>query len=86
MHRDLSQGNIMWHVRKGRICGVLNDFDLSSYRGASGGSSKQRTGTRPYMAHELHETDDNGDPPVHLYRHDSSQSSTLSFFLPVPMH
>ncbi|KAF9021085.1 hypothetical protein BDZ89DRAFT_1163943 [Hymenopellis radicata] len=70
MHRDLSQGNIMWHVRKGRICGVLNDFDLSSYRGASGGSSKQRTGTRPYMAHELHDLDTNGDPPVHLYRHD----------------
>ncbi|KAF8883212.1 hypothetical protein CPB85DRAFT_395418 [Mucidula mucida] len=67
MHRDLSHGNIMWHVRKSRICGVLNDFDLSSSRDAS---SKQRTGTLPFMAHELHRLDINGDPPIHLYRHD----------------
>ncbi len=63
----------MWHCRNGRIRGVLNDFDLSSYRGATSGSSKQRTGTsgtRPFMAHELHDVDANGDPPVHLYRHD----------------
>ncbi|KAF8883214.1 hypothetical protein CPB85DRAFT_395513 [Mucidula mucida] len=60
----------MWHHRRGRICGVLNDFDLSSFRNAIGASSKQRTGTRPFMAHELHALDANGNPPVHLYRHD----------------
>ncbi|KAF8899705.1 hypothetical protein CPB85DRAFT_1327190 [Mucidula mucida] len=60
----------MWHKRRGRICGVLNDFDLSSFRNAIGASSKQRTGTRPFMAHELHALDANGNPPVHLYRHD----------------
>ncbi|KAF8883216.1 hypothetical protein CPB85DRAFT_1338817 [Mucidula mucida] len=57
IHRDLSHGNIMWHCRNGRIRGVLNDFDFVP-------------GTRPFMAHELHDVDANGDPPVHLYRHD----------------
>ncbi|KAF8914724.1 hypothetical protein CPB85DRAFT_478951 [Mucidula mucida] len=32
LHRDISHSNIMWHRRRGRICGVLNDFDLSSFR------------------------------------------------------
>ncbi|KAF8994373.1 hypothetical protein BDZ89DRAFT_1172340 [Hymenopellis radicata] len=86
MHRDLSQGNIMWHVRKGRICGVLNDFDLSSYRGASGGSSKQRTGTRPYMAMNYMTWTLTETLPFIYTVMIWSQSSTLSFFLPVPMH
>ncbi|KAF8994371.1 hypothetical protein BDZ89DRAFT_56159 [Hymenopellis radicata] len=43
MHRDLSQGNIMWHRRRGRICGVLNDFDLSSYRDKQDASSWNST-------------------------------------------
>ncbi|KAF9029831.1 hypothetical protein BDZ89DRAFT_1065124 [Hymenopellis radicata] len=70
LHRDLSVGNIMWHRRRGRICGVLNDFDLSSFRDSTGASSKQRTGTRPFLAHELHLPDSNGQPVIHLYRHD----------------
>lgn len=57
----------MWRVRRGRRCGVLNDFDLSSRRDRKGPSSNQRTGTRPYMAHELHV--DNSEPTP-LYRHD----------------
>ncbi|KAF8883201.1 hypothetical protein CPB85DRAFT_1338759, partial [Mucidula mucida] len=60
----------MWHKRRNRICGVLNDFDLSSSRDTIGASSKQRTGTRPFMAHELHRLGVNGQPPTHLYRHD----------------
>ncbi len=60
----------MWHRRRGRIRGVLNDFDLSSFRDSTGASSKQRTGTRPFMAHELHQVDDDGQPPRHIYRHD----------------
>ena len=56
--------------RKGEeICGVLNDFDLATIRGDSSPSSKQRTGTKPYMAIQLlRET--KGDPVVHGYRHD----------------
>ncbi|KAF8892836.1 hypothetical protein CPB85DRAFT_1440734 [Mucidula mucida] len=31
LHRDISISNIMYRVKEdGRICGVLNDFDLSS--------------------------------------------------------
>ncbi len=58
----------MWHRRRGRICGVLNDFDLSSFRDNTAPSSKQRTGTRPYMARELHQQEEKSIR--HLYRHD----------------
>ncbi|KAK0478806.1 hypothetical protein IW261DRAFT_188242 [Armillaria novae-zelandiae] len=71
LHRDISPGNIMWRrTVDGRIRGVLNDFDLSSLRSATGASSTQRTGTLPYMAYELLSSDENGQPPKHLYRHD----------------
>ncbi len=53
--------------RKGEeICGVLNDFDLATPKGDSSPSSKQRTGTKPYMAIQL--LDDEGI--AHGYRHD----------------
>ena len=72
LHRDLSQGNIM--IRrdsKGRYRGVLNDWDLSSHLKdiGQGATSHFRTGTRPFMAHELHLTGPDG-PPMHRYRHD----------------
>ncbi|KAK0478826.1 hypothetical protein IW261DRAFT_1337302 [Armillaria novae-zelandiae] len=71
LHRDISPGNIMWRrTVEGCIRGVLNDFDLSSFRSATGASSTQRTGTLPYMAYELLFNDENGQPPKHLYRHD----------------
>ena len=56
--------------RKGEeICGVLNDFDLATIKGDPSPSSKQRTGTKPYMAIQLlRET--KGDPVGHSYRHD----------------
>jgi hypothetical protein len=52
----------------GTICGVLSDYDLSSMlaRQDRGPSSKQRTGTRPFMACDLLEP----TPREHLYRHD----------------
>ena len=59
--------------RKGEeICGVLNDFDLATIKGDSSPSSKQRTGTKPYMAIQLlrEEKGEKGDPVVHSYRHD----------------
>ncbi|KAG7442732.1 uncharacterized protein BT62DRAFT_973413 [Guyanagaster necrorhizus] len=71
LHRDISPRNIMWRrTVDGHLRGVLNDFDLSAYRHETGPSSRQRTGTLPYMAFELLINDENGHPPKHLYRHD----------------
>ena len=57
----------MYRVVDGNICGVLNDYDLAiRVDRTQGPTSRQRTGTLPYMAAELlgHE------PPAHMYRHD----------------
>ncbi|KAF5372479.1 hypothetical protein D9758_005134 [Tetrapyrgos nigripes] len=70
--RDISLANIMFSRNKadGTVRGVLNDFDLASRLPLSSeSSSRTRTGTKPYMSHELLK------PPVgkrtrHLYRHD----------------
>ncbi|KAF8900383.1 hypothetical protein CPB85DRAFT_1325781 [Mucidula mucida] len=61
LHRDIS-------LRRGRICGVLNDFDLSSFRDTMGPLSEQRTGTRPFMSRDLHRKE--AVSTRHLYRHD----------------
>ncbi|KAG7444798.1 uncharacterized protein BT62DRAFT_933850 [Guyanagaster necrorhizus] len=66
IHRDISMTNLMWRKRNGVICGVLNDFDLSSYRDRESASALRRTGTGPYYACDLLKE----DPPVHIYRHD----------------
>ena len=58
----------MYRRIDGKIYGVLNDFDLSVLRDKEPRStSKQRTGTEPYMAVDLLVT---GPPPPHLYRLD----------------
>jgi len=53
-----------------QVYGVLTDYDLSSWTNSMNPdytkTSQQRTGTPPYMAHELLM----GESPVHLYRHD----------------
>ncbi|KAK0200837.1 hypothetical protein DFS33DRAFT_1507565 [Desarmillaria ectypa] len=70
IHRDISTGNIMWRrTVDNHLRGVLNDFDLSSFRDDTT-SLVQRTGTLPYMAYELLVDNENGYPPKHLYRHD----------------
>ncbi|KAK0495122.1 hypothetical protein EDD18DRAFT_1170756 [Armillaria luteobubalina] len=66
IHRDISMTNLMWRKRNGVICGVLNDFDLSSRRDRESASALRRTGTGPYLAYDLLKE----DPPVHIYRHD----------------
>ncbi|KAK0213999.1 hypothetical protein IW262DRAFT_289479 [Armillaria fumosa] len=66
IHRDISMTNLMWRKRNGIICGVLNDFDLSSHRDRKSASALRRTGTGPYYACDLLKE----DPPVHIYRHD----------------
>ncbi|KAF5349415.1 hypothetical protein D9757_013113 [Collybiopsis confluens] len=69
LHRNLSMANIMFHREGEEVYGVLNDFDLSSFRSRmdKDSTSKHRTGTKPFMAHNLLDTEwDKG----HLYRHD----------------
>ncbi|KAK0237059.1 hypothetical protein EDD85DRAFT_1023789 [Armillaria nabsnona] len=71
LHRDISTSNIMWRrTVNGHVRGVLNDFDLSSFRDDTSPASVECTGTLPYMAYELLDDDENGNPPKHLYRHD----------------
>jgi hypothetical protein len=58
----------MYRRINGKVYGVLNDFDLSVHLGKEPPStSKQRTGTVPYMAMDLLVT---GPPPPHRYRFD----------------
>ena len=79
LHRDLSFNNIMCRLVKEKndkgsqeqkVYGVLTDYDLSSWTDSLKPdytkTSQQRTGTPPYMAHELLQ----GTSPIHLYRHD----------------
>ena len=79
LHRDLSPNNIMWRLieekngrgeMERRVYGVLTDYDLSSFTATMNSdykkTSQQRTGTPPYMAHELLMD----ASPFHLYRHD----------------
>jgi len=60
----------MYRRIKGKVYGVLTDYDLSSWTESMNPgyskTSQQRTGTPPYMAQELLM----GTSPVHLYRHD----------------
>ena len=55
---------------KVHVYGVLTDYDLSSWTASLKTdytkTSQQRTGTPPYMAHELL----TGTSDIHLYRHD----------------
>ncbi|KAF5358746.1 hypothetical protein D9757_012244 [Collybiopsis confluens] len=68
LHRDLSMGNIMLRRVGGKVYGVLNDFNLSSFLPLRDEpSSKWRTGTRPYMSRDLLAEGWCGGP---LYRHD----------------
>ena len=79
LHRDLSPNNIMCRFieennargeMERRVYGVLTDYDLSSFTATMNcnykKTSQQRTGTPPYMAHELLID----ESPLHLYRHD----------------
>jgi hypothetical protein len=58
----------MYRRIDGKVYGILNDFDLSVVLGNEPRStSKQRSGTEPYMAIDLLETD---PPPPHVFRFD----------------
>ena len=71
LHRDLSLQNVMYRrTKRGKVYGVLTDFDLSSWKADLTSdytrTSQQRTGTPPFMAYGLL----NGSDAFHLYRHD----------------
>ncbi|KAK0488047.1 hypothetical protein EDD18DRAFT_1292023 [Armillaria luteobubalina] len=66
LHCDISMTNVMYRRRRGQFCGVLNDFDLSSFHPLVEPSSLHRTGTAPYMSHDLLWPANVG----HLYHHD----------------
>ncbi|KAJ3900557.1 hypothetical protein F5879DRAFT_907206 [Lentinula edodes] len=69
LHRDISEGNIMVREKNGQKYGVLNDWDLASWLNTPNevSTSKFRTGTKPYMAHEQHSSKWQGP---HRFRHD----------------
>lgn len=71
LHRDLSVYNLMYEVGNVIIFGILNDYDLSVIlkddKVLPAASSKHRTGTAPFMAHELLNTRRSVE---HLYRHE----------------
>lgn len=66
LHRNISLYNLMLHKEADKVYGVLNDFDLAVHTDAKSPSSKQRTGTKPFMAIDLLER----DVSVHMYCHD----------------
>ena len=69
MCRFIEEKNAQGSMER-RVYGVLTDYDLSSFAATMNSdytkTSQQRTGTPPYMAHELLR----GTSALHLYRHD----------------
>ena len=69
-HGDISVGNLMYDPDSHR--GVLNDFDLARSRAASGKpSSKDNTGTLPFLALDLLRKEAFDGLVQRLYRHDA---------------
>ncbi|KAJ7162270.1 hypothetical protein C8R46DRAFT_1000256 [Mycena filopes] len=68
MHRDISRNNLMFRRINGKVCGVLNDFDLAVIKTDMPlSTSNHRTGTAAYMALDLLKSD---PPPPHIVRFD----------------
>ncbi|KAJ6459433.1 hypothetical protein C8R47DRAFT_1226574 [Mycena vitilis] len=80
LQRDVSVDNLMFRRSEdGTVYGVLNDYDLAEFYKSEPQppSSKQRTGTKPYMAIDLLVR----DPPKHEYRHDLESFLYVLVFL-----
>lgn len=97
LHRDISINNIMYQIRDGRYYFILIDFDMavhvkpaassSTSQTSYAASSKNRTGTLPFMACELifdaYRAVENGKdwvPVPHLLRHDLESLFHVSCF------
>jgi hypothetical protein len=50
LHSDVRWNNVMHRRIDGKVYGVLNDFDLAREKSSTQPSSRQRTGTRPFMS------------------------------------
>ncbi|KAG2353656.1 hypothetical protein BDR07DRAFT_1432487 [Suillus spraguei] len=70
LHRDVSPSNLMVYRLRGKFIGVLNDYDLSSFK-RDGPSGLERTGTVPFMAVDLLTTEAIAGEVEHLYAHDA---------------
>ncbi|KAG2358480.1 hypothetical protein BDR07DRAFT_1417738 [Suillus spraguei] len=70
LHRDVSPSNLMVYRLRGKFIGVLNDYDLSSFK-RDGPSSLERTGTVPFMAVHLLTVEAIAGKVEHLYAHDA---------------
>ncbi|KAJ7447074.1 hypothetical protein B0H11DRAFT_2290249 [Mycena galericulata] len=78
IHRDISRFNLMYRIHEGKKVGVLNDFDLALFwKDPTLSTSRQRTGTKPFMAIDLLVE----KPPIHLYRHDLESFMYVLVFL-----
>ncbi|PFH45845.1 hypothetical protein AMATHDRAFT_200217 [Amanita thiersii Skay4041] len=84
LHRDISLKNLMYRKKDGKAYGVLLDFDMAIIITLEDRkpSSKQRTGTLPYMACDLLEP----SPPKHVYRHDLESLFYVMLFLTTMYH
>ncbi|KAG2052932.1 hypothetical protein BDR06DRAFT_491012 [Suillus hirtellus] len=70
LHRDVSPSNLMVYRLRGQFIGVLNDYDLSSFK-RDGPRGLERTGTVPFMAVELLSPDAMAGKVEHMYAHDA---------------
>ncbi|THG92515.1 hypothetical protein EW026_g8406 [Hermanssonia centrifuga] len=80
LHRDISANNVMFEIRDGAVKFIVIDFDLATTVDSEGEplaapTSKHRTGTLPFMAHELLDDMSQPRPPgyrriTHRLRHD----------------
>ncbi|KAI0692609.1 hypothetical protein BC835DRAFT_45077 [Cytidiella melzeri] len=78
LHRDISEGNIMYQNRHGEDRFILIDFDLAVFVDENGfpkgATSRHRTGTLPFMARQLIEDmegmDSQREGVIHCVRHD----------------
>ncbi|KAJ7225847.1 hypothetical protein GGX14DRAFT_348735 [Mycena pura] len=82
MHRDISINNLMVRYKNGLRYGVLNDLDLVIEMNTDLlPTSKQRTGTKPFMARDLLCDNLQGNPTPHLYRYDLESLFYVLVFL-----
>ncbi|KAG1804617.1 hypothetical protein EV424DRAFT_1517365 [Suillus variegatus] len=70
LHRDVSPSNLMVYRLRGQYIGVLNDYDLSSFK-RDGPRGLERTGTVPFMAADLLTPDGVAGKVEHVYAHDA---------------
>ncbi|KAG1901769.1 uncharacterized protein F5891DRAFT_1144295 [Suillus fuscotomentosus] len=70
LHRDVSPSNLMVYRLRGQFIGVLNDYDLSSFK-RDGPRGLERTGTLPFMAKDLLMPEATAGKVEHVYAHDA---------------